>query len=614
MVGTDNHRWVGVLCFGKGDRMRTCILAFLVISSLLLVGGSSLHAIEVKLIAPDGASEDYFGYSVGISGNYALVGATWDDSQRGSAYLYKWNGSTWTLHKKLTASDRAAGDIFGCHANIDGDYAIIGARWDDSGLGAAYVFYKDQGGSDNWGEQAKLVASDGVAGDAFGTGVDISGQYAVIGGAYGGKAYIFKRTGATWSELARLSASDHIAGDYFGAHLAIDGYYALVAAPYDDENGTRSGIAYIFQKDQGGADNWGQQAKLIPLDGDENDIFGSRVGLSGEYAVIGALWDDDKGIDSGSAYVFHRSGTTWSQQVKLTASDGAAYDQFGRGVAISGDYIIVGADADNSIYSFLHGGGSWYQVSKQTPSGGGGLFGWIVAISGNDAIVGAHMNDNSNGTDAGAAYLYHCINDLSLPVELSSFTASYGDNTVTLRWTTQTETENLGFHVYRSLTENGAYERITASLIPGAGSSWTPHSYQFTDQDVQEGVTYYYKLEQIDAQGTKEMFGPKIVRILLRIQDMAIREIAPARYALHQNAPNPFNPSTTIAYDLPQACDVTLTVYTITGQPIAVLVDAPQEAGWHTAIFDGSGVANGVYLYRLGTERFVETRRMMLLK
>jgi hypothetical protein len=206
------------------------------------------------------------------------------------------------------------------------------------------------------------------------------------------------------------------------------------------------------------------------------------------------------------------------------------------------------------------------------------------------------------------------IGDLCLPVELSSFTVFYAGDQAVLHWTTESETDNLGYHVYRSLTEDGDYERITATVIKGAGSSWEPHSYQFIDGDVQPGQTYFYKLEQIDFEGTKQIYGPKTIKTTPRYHDIAVREAVPTRYALYQNTPNPFNPGTTIAYDLPEGSNVTLTIYSITGQEGITLVSDYHEAGHYEVTWDSSGYGNGVYLYRLETRGFVETRRMVLLR
>ena len=198
----------------------------------------------------------------------------------------------------------------------------------------------------------KLTASDGAANDYFGHSVAMSGDTVVVGahcddvGGYAdpGSAYIFNRSGTNWTEQAKLTASDGTAGDYFGISVAISGDTVVVGAYGDDvgSNGDQ-GSAHVFVRR--GSD-WTQQAQLIASDGAASDYFGGSVAISGDTVVVGAYGDDGGDAGQGSAYVFARSGTTWTEQAKLTASDGAANDYFGRSVAMSGDTAVVGATYD----------------------------------------------------------------------------------------------------------------------------------------------------------------------------------------------------------------------------------------------------------------------------
>ena len=203
-----------------------------------------------KLIASDGAAYDYFGFSVSLSadGQTALIGTEMDGN---SAYVFDWNGSAWIERAKLVASDGAAGDYFGYSVSLsaDGQTALIGAYTNDdngSNSGSAYVF--DWNGS-AWIERAKLVASDGAANDYFGFSVSLSadGQTALIG-AYGddgkGSTYVFDWNGSAWIERAKFVASDGAAGDSFGSSVSLsaDGQTALIGAYMND----RKGSAYVF--------------------------------------------------------------------------------------------------------------------------------------------------------------------------------------------------------------------------------------------------------------------------------------------------------------------------------------------------------------------------------
>ena len=375
---------------------------------------------EFKIWPSDGAAEDYSGYSVSISGGYAIVGAYGDDDNggdSGSAYIFERSGSSWNQVTKLTAGDGDANDRFGWSVAISGGYAIVGAFGDDDNggdSGSAYIF--ERSGS-SWNQVAKLTAGDAAAGDWFGESVSISGNYAIVGadldddnGVRSGSAYIFERSGSSWNQVAKLTAGDGDANDRFGWSVAISGGYAIVGAFGDDDNGGDSGSAYIFERS---GSSWNQVAKLTAGDGDADDWFGLSVSISGGYAIVGAYGDDDNGGDSGSAYIFERSGSSWNQVTKLTAGDGDANDRFGWSVAISGGYAIVGAYRTGSAYIFEKSGYSLVQVAELTASDGADAFGASVSISGNFAIVGAAGDDN-NGSNSGSAYIF----DLSIPDDI----------------------------------------------------------------------------------------------------------------------------------------------------------------------------------------------------
>jgi hypothetical protein len=384
-----------------------------------------------KLTAGDGAASDEFGYAVSISGNYAIVGAKGDESGKGAAYIFKQSGGVWSQHRKLTADDGAVGDYFGYSVAISGDYAIVGAIGIGSSAGAAYIFYKDQVSADNWGQQAKLVASDGATSDFFGWSVSISGDYAIIGAnqhnSNAGAAYLFKRSGSTWGtgdipseENKKLTASDSGADKYFGCSVSISGSYVVIGSYGDGNNLT--GAAYIFYKDQGTTDAWGQQAKLAANDAAVYDTFGIAVALEGDIAVVGAEGDDSL---KGSAYIFMRSGSTWgtggspsNESKKIIAGDPADGDRFGNRVAVSGDYVVVGARQDDdkgtdsgSAYLFGRNEGGvdqWGEVSKLTAIDGATQddFGNSVSISGTYIIIGSHQDDDK-GDKSGSAYIYN---------------------------------------------------------------------------------------------------------------------------------------------------------------------------------------------------------------
>ncbi len=401
----------------NGRSARGLLVAALAVVVLLATGHVARAGFFEfqNLLASDGASGDAFGYSVALCGDYGIVGAI-GDAPGGAAYVFNWTGTTWTQQAKLTASDAAVGDYFGHSVGISGDTAIVGASGDESRTGAAYVF---TGSGGSWTQQAKLTASDAAADDEFGYSVGISGDYAIVGGrgnddagSASGSAYVFNRSDTAWSQQAKLIASDAALADYFGHSVGISGDYAIVGAYADDDAGSLSGSAYVFDRSDTA---WSQQAKLTASDAAAGDFFGRSVGISGDYAIVGAERNDDAGDSSGSAYVFNRSGTAWSQQGKLTAADAAAGDYFGQSVGISGDYAIVGAygnddagSGSGSAYVFNRSGSAWSEQAKLTASDAAvdDRFGEAVGIWGERAIVGATSNDDL-GHGSGSAYVYH---------------------------------------------------------------------------------------------------------------------------------------------------------------------------------------------------------------
>ena len=395
-----------------------------------------------KLTASDGAAGDRLGLDVSVYGDTALVGAHLNDdrgSASGSAYILTRSGTTWTMGAKLTASDGAANDQLGWTVSLSGGTALVGAPNDDdrgADSGSAYLYVRSGA---TWSQQARLTASDGVAGDKFGGTVSLSGDRALVGamfdddrGADSGSAYLFTRSGATWSQASKLTATDGAAGDHLGKDVSLSGGVALVGAEHDDDRGVDSGSAYIFAS---AGTVWSQQKKLTAADGASSDAFGSSVALSVDRAVVGAYYDDDRGTDSGSAYIFQRSGSTWSQASKLTATDGAAGDLFGLPVSLSGDAAVVGARSDDdrgndsgSAYLFTRVGSSWSQLGKLTAWDVEALvqYGVGVAVDGGTAMVTA-WGDGDKGGNSGAVYVHSfCQNTGLKNAQTGKVTASDG--------------------------------------------------------------------------------------------------------------------------------------------------------------------------------------------
>ena len=368
-------------------KSRTIGLLLLALGSMNLFASATAATEEAKLTASDGAAFDGFAEgAVAIDGDTLVVGVYQDDvganTNQGSAYVFTRTGSSWTEQAKLTASDGASNDRFGIRVAVDGDTVLVGAFSDDAGInidqGSAYVFTRT---GSTWTEAAKLTASDGGPNDAFGVGVAMDGDTLVVG-ARGddlakGAAYVFTRTGSSWTEQAKLTASDGANNDIFGHAVDVDGDTAAVGAPWDDTGANiDQGSAYVFTRS---GSSWSHQAKLSASDGSIGDNFGIRVAVDGDTVVSGA-WLDDVGAnpDQGSAYVFTRAAETWTEEAQLTAADGAASDRFGISVHLDGGTIAAGSYLDDvglnvdqgSAYLFTRNGGTWSLKEKLTASDG----------------------------------------------------------------------------------------------------------------------------------------------------------------------------------------------------------------------------------------------------
>jgi hypothetical protein len=305
---------------------------------------------SAHLFAPDGAYLDTFAFSVAISGDTIVVGA--QNNGGGSVYVFVRNGGSWALQAQLFASDGASGDDFGSAVAVSGNTIAVGAREDFIGpleeVGSAYVFLRNGG---VWTEQTHIVVNSVEYGQ-FASAVAIDGDTLVLGpfrdnatGApAGGGALVYVRNGGVWTQQAILSVSNATG---FGNSVAIDGDTIVVGASSDSTSaGSGAGSAHAFVHSAG---VWTGQGQLLAADAAPNDFFGVCVAVAGDTAVVGSYFDDTvAGANAGTAYVYTRSGGTWGQTSQLFASDGAANDHLGAGVAISGGTIAVGAYADDT--------------------------------------------------------------------------------------------------------------------------------------------------------------------------------------------------------------------------------------------------------------------------
>jgi len=383
---------------------------------------------QMELTASDGVSQNYFGDAVALNatGNIALVGAIDGGSAytAGAAYVYVRTSGVWSEQTELIPSDATATDRFGDAVALseDGNTAIIGAPnkhiGANSDQGAAYIFRRN---GSSWVQQQELLASDGAELDGFGVSVALSsdGNTALVG-AWGknseGAAYIFKWNGSSWTQQAKLTASDAVAGNTFGLSVSLsgDGTIALVGDWYKTVGANSSqGAAYVF-KWNGAA--WVQQQELTSSDGAAGDVFSAGLAISRDGSTIIAGSPQKKvgaNVGQGAAYIFKLISGSWTQQQELTSSDGAAGNSLGRAGSLSSDgkSIMIsapGRDSDRgAAYLFQWNGAVWVQQQTLTASDGvaGDNFGGDLAVSsdGTTALSGARAKHTSAGS---AAYVF----------------------------------------------------------------------------------------------------------------------------------------------------------------------------------------------------------------
>ncbi len=315
-----------------------------------------------QLTARDGVAGDHFGTSVAVDGNTVVIGANGSDSNSvdsGAAYVFERDEGgkgNWGEVEKLTANDGGPNEFFGYSVGISGDTIAIGAPLDDAnGLlsGSSYIFKRNKG---NWQQVQKVTPNDGVVADSFGISLALSKSQMIVGawgdddmGQGAGSAYIFERSGKNWQQVEKLLAKDGKDNDSFGYSVDIYKDTAVVGSWGNDYSGIDSGLVYVFEQVKD-TKNWQQTDQLIASDAKEADAFGLSVAISGNRIVVGAPGSNDNGAYTGSGYIFTRSqgdSKSWQQVNRFVAKDGATRDFFSSSVAISGNTLIAGASVDD---------------------------------------------------------------------------------------------------------------------------------------------------------------------------------------------------------------------------------------------------------------------------
>ncbi|MCC6908011.1 MAG: hypothetical protein IT430_08740 [Phycisphaerales bacterium] len=369
---------------------------------------------RVRLQAPDGAADDRLGNDIRIEGNRMVVGAQLDDHSgfvdAGAAYVYVRSGNNWVYEDKLIANSPHDGDRFGWSVDISGDLIVVGAR-DDSEFGtqsgAVYVFRRN---NSDWVQEARLFAGDPEEFAQFGSSVAIDGDGILVGAPkenlQHGAAYVFRREGNAWSQEAKLGSEfGGEGGDQVGYAVALDGHVAMLGAPQVEDPGQpgNHGVVFVHRRVNG---VWTFEQKLRSTDLLDFEDFGNAVDVQGDRALIGKWHDAANGANSGSAYVFEYNGQAWVQTQKLLPFDGEAEQLFGVDLGLDGDNLVIGARGDNELgtqagaaYLFSRSGGVWLFNGKlhASDSAPEDLYGNSTDISADVVAVGSPRHDSGRG-------------------------------------------------------------------------------------------------------------------------------------------------------------------------------------------------------------------------
>jgi hypothetical protein len=594
-----------------------------------LVGGGEVNGIA-------GVAQ---GTSVSISGNgtIAIAGGPSDNNYAGAAWIFTRNGETWSQQGSKLVGTGASGLAYQGYSvaiSADGTTAIVGGYSDNNSVGAAWVFVRNQNG---WNQQGnKLVCTDFVHLPHFGQSVALSsdGNTALIGGPIDnnsmGAAWIFVRHDGNWRQQGPKLVGTGSVQYYpwpieqgYSVALSGDGNTAMIGS-YGDDSG--KGAVWIFTRND---TVWSQQGNKLVGSGaaskPQNSWQGSSAALSfdGNTTVSGGLYDDSL---RGAVWVFTRNGTEWTQQgSKLFGTDGVGRTAQGGSVSLSGDgnTLAIGGFADSNnagaAWVFVRSGGIWSQLGKKLVGTGAAnspymsYQGTSVAMSGdgNTLLVGGPGDDQ----DLGASWVF--TRQITPMTQMGTLTATIvPGGRVQLDWTTLSENSNQGFQVERSSGNPDHFDPVSNGFVPGYGTSSLPHSYSFIDSTPGAG-SWFYRLKLVSLSGTYyySTAVPAMVVTAVNGNDM------PKQYALRQSFPNPFNPTVTIAYQLPEESHVRLVIFNILGQKVEVLRDVIQRGGYWSAEWNGNRMPSGVYFYRLEAtpvtnagKTFTGLKKMVLLK
>lgn len=596
---------------------RLLVLFFtILLSSISLSQGDSLW--QRRVVPSNLSSEAHFGHSVALYQNYFLVGAPGDSiygNNSGSVYIISYDDSHISLIKKLVPDIGQVNEQFGHSVLALNNYIFVGAPGNNEygdNSGVVYVFgYQDS----NWVQLQKIYASNPSAGDAFGFSLSgfVAWNWLLVGApnksyndTTSGALFLFLNKNGYWNYENHLVPPTRNIGQKFGYSHSIVSNKILIGSPGDNDYGNNSGAVYFYLYNDRNH-SWHLVSKNYSPEPNPEDQFGFSIDVSYMRCLVGAPYFQNV----GKVYLYNLSGTSFYLEDDYQPNDIDFNDRVGFSVSyydynygVGRSFVgIPGGSANNQTGASIVLDCSVYHISQAfytTPIDGlaGDQYGYSVDNNYNYYLVGAPFND-FGGLNAGSVYLNKWVH-WELPVELISFTASISENQVSLNWTTATELNNNGFEVQRKL-ENS--EWMTIGFIKGNGTTTEPRSYSYSD-DVTwiKSNKLYYRLKQNDFNGNYN-YSNEVEVITL-----------PLEYSLSQNYPNPFNPSTKISYSIKEAEYVSLIVYDVLGNEIATLVNEEKSAGNYEVEFIAKGLSSGILFYQLRVGKFIQTRKMLLMK
>jgi hypothetical protein len=588
-------------------------------------------------------------------GNTALVGGINDNGGVGAGWVFTRSGGVWSQQAKLVGTGGVGGSAQGSFVaiSLDGNTALIGGHRDNGDVGAAWVFTRS---GVVWSQQGNKLVGTGAIGSPVNQGVMVSlsseGNTAIVGGYNDnggvGAAWVFTRSGGVWSQQgSKLVGTGTQGGRVYqgrGVSLSSDGNTALVSGPGD--NGY-VGATWVFTRSSG---VWSQQGnKLVGTGAVLYPLQGQQVSLSGDgnTAIVGGPGDNSH---VGAAWVFTRSGGVWSQLGNKLVGTGAVGSLGEQGIAVSlssdGNTAMVGGYLDNDTT-----GAAWVYVKPtSTPSepilvepGKGGLTGGLVTFKWRIPVGFGGRYWFELATDSLFAFK---VVDSTLTDTVHQVNILTGANTY---WWRVCAWNYLGWGEFSNawnFTAIRAPDKVMLNLpqdrstVPSANvridwfktspsvdrywyeiASDSLFTFKILDSLVTDtshifpsltSGTYWWKVRGHNPAGWG-LFSD-VWRFTVTATDVHDGNPVPKEFALCQNHPNPFNPSTTIEYALPRGSYVVLKVFDMLGREVATAVDEREEAGYKSVHFDAGGLSSGVYFYRLQAGGFVQTKRLLLIR